>query len=114
MTLKLFNKIIFFILLFNGTFHGTRTRRIPFHSGLGRGGSRLSRHPDVPLPRHLLQLLREEPKAFPGQPRDIAPPKCPGPSPGPPPEEGFQEAYSIDARATKTASSRCGGAAVLL
>ncbi|MEQ2255512.1 hypothetical protein ILYODFUR_014673, partial [Ilyodon furcidens] len=43
------------------------------------------RHPDVPLPRHLLQLLRGEPKAFPGQPRDIVPPACPGPSPGPPP-----------------------------
>ncbi|MEQ2310907.1 hypothetical protein AMECASPLE_014095 [Ameca splendens] len=24
-------------------------------------------------------------KAFPGQPRDIVPPACPGPSPGPPP-----------------------------
>ncbi|MED6239507.1 hypothetical protein ATANTOWER_007269 [Ataeniobius toweri] len=41
--------------------------------------------PDVPLPRHLLQLLRVEPKAFPGQPRDIVPPACPGSSPGPPP-----------------------------
>ncbi|MEQ2287337.1 hypothetical protein AMECASPLE_011327 [Ameca splendens] len=38
--------------------------------------------PDVPLPRH---LLRGEPKAFPGQPRDIVPPACPGSSPGPPP-----------------------------
>ncbi|MED6235896.1 hypothetical protein ATANTOWER_001684 [Ataeniobius toweri] len=26
-----------------------------------------------------------EPKAFPGQPRDIVPPACPGPSPGAPP-----------------------------
>ncbi|XP_047226062.1 poliovirus receptor isoform X3 [Girardinichthys multiradiatus] len=43
------------------------------------------RCPDVPLPRNLLQLLRGEPKAFPGQPRDIVPPACPGPSPGPPP-----------------------------
>ncbi|MED6273802.1 hypothetical protein CHARACLAT_010143 [Characodon lateralis] len=43
------------------------------------------RHPDVPLPRHLLQLLRVEPKAFPGQPRDTVPPACPGSSPGPPP-----------------------------
>ncbi|MED6259804.1 hypothetical protein ATANTOWER_032107 [Ataeniobius toweri] len=43
------------------------------------------RRPDVPLPTHLLQLLRGEPKAFPGQPRDIVPPACPGPSPGPPP-----------------------------
>ncbi|MED6272054.1 hypothetical protein CHARACLAT_026418 [Characodon lateralis] len=41
------------------------------------------RQPDDPLPRHLLQLLRGEPKAFPGQLRDIVPPACPGPSPGP-------------------------------
>ncbi|MEQ2256958.1 hypothetical protein ILYODFUR_029405 [Ilyodon furcidens] len=40
------------------------------------------RHPDNPLPRHLLQLLRGEPKAFPGQPRDIVPPVCPWPPPG--------------------------------
>ncbi|MED6241711.1 hypothetical protein ATANTOWER_024873 [Ataeniobius toweri] len=51
-------------------------------SGTGsRGQQTQERHPDVPLPRHLLQLLREEPKAFPGQPRDIVPPACPGPSP---------------------------------
>ncbi|MED6269965.1 hypothetical protein CHARACLAT_005032 [Characodon lateralis] len=34
--------------------------------------------------------------------------------PGTPPEEGVQEASSIDARATSTGSSRCGGAAALL
>ena len=28
-------------------------------------------HPDFPLPGHFLQLLREDPKAFPGQPSDI-------------------------------------------
>ncbi|MEQ2232357.1 hypothetical protein ILYODFUR_010367 [Ilyodon furcidens] len=33
----------------------------------------------------LLLLLRGKPKAFPGQPRDIVPPACPGPSLGPPP-----------------------------
>ncbi|MED6289498.1 hypothetical protein CHARACLAT_003411 [Characodon lateralis] len=31
-----------------------------------------------------------------------------------PPEEGVQEASDIDARATSTGSSRCGGAAALL
>ncbi|MED6243845.1 hypothetical protein ATANTOWER_028273 [Ataeniobius toweri] len=77
------------------------------------------RHPDVPLPRHLLQLLRVEPKALPGQPRDIVPPACPGPSPRPPPggtppEEGVQVASDIDPRATSTGSPRCGGAAALL
>ncbi|MEQ2245915.1 hypothetical protein ILYODFUR_032944 [Ilyodon furcidens] len=50
-----------------------------------RGQQTQQRRPDVPLPRHLLQLLQVEPKAFPGQPRDIVPPACPGPSPGPPP-----------------------------
>ncbi|MEQ2232909.1 hypothetical protein ILYODFUR_016342 [Ilyodon furcidens] len=34
--------------------------------------------------------------------------------PGSPPEEGVQEASGIDARATSTGSSRCGGAAALL
>ncbi|KAK5598773.1 hypothetical protein CRENBAI_004531 [Crenichthys baileyi] len=34
--------------------------------------------------------------------------------PGTPPEEGVQEASGIDARATSTDSSRCGGAAALL
>ncbi|MEQ2316862.1 hypothetical protein AMECASPLE_036753 [Ameca splendens] len=34
--------------------------------------------------------------------------------PGTLPEEGVQEASSIDARATSTGSSRCGGAAALL
>ncbi|MEQ2225701.1 hypothetical protein ILYODFUR_020110, partial [Ilyodon furcidens] len=50
------------------------------YPGPGRGGSRLSRDAQMSL-----QLLRVEPKAFPGQPRDIVPPACPGPSPGPPP-----------------------------
>ncbi|MEQ2279247.1 Nephrocystin-3 [Ameca splendens] len=49
-------------------------------SGTGSRGQQTQTHPDVPLPRHLLQ-----PKAFPGQQRDIVPPTCPGPSPGPPP-----------------------------
>ncbi|MEQ2284495.1 hypothetical protein AMECASPLE_022174 [Ameca splendens] len=34
--------------------------------------------------------------------------------PGTPPEEGIQEASGIDARATLTGSSRCGGAVALL
>ncbi|MED6284944.1 hypothetical protein CHARACLAT_023997 [Characodon lateralis] len=34
--------------------------------------------------------------------------------PGTPPEEGIQEASGIDARATSTGSSRCGGAVALL
>ncbi|MED6257922.1 hypothetical protein ATANTOWER_000575 [Ataeniobius toweri] len=36
-----------------------------------RGQQTQQKHPDFPLPRHLLQLLLVEPKVFPGQPRDI-------------------------------------------
>ncbi|KAK3516426.1 hypothetical protein QTP70_011958 [Hemibagrus guttatus] len=32
---------------------------------------------------HFLQLFRRDPKAFPGQPKDIVSPACPGSSPGP-------------------------------
>ncbi|KAK3570563.1 hypothetical protein QTP86_022515 [Hemibagrus guttatus] len=39
--------------------------------------------PDLPLPRHFLQLFQRDPEAFPGQPRDIVSPACPGSSPGP-------------------------------
>ncbi|MEQ2233083.1 hypothetical protein ILYODFUR_018173 [Ilyodon furcidens] len=58
-------------------------------SGTGsRGQQNQLRHPDFPLHRYhryLLQLLRGELKAFPGQPRDIVNPACPGLSPVPPP-----------------------------
>ncbi|MED6275891.1 hypothetical protein CHARACLAT_031270 [Characodon lateralis] len=50
-----------------------------------RGQQTQQRRPDVHLPRHLLQLLWVEPKAFPGQPRDIVLRACPEPSTGPPP-----------------------------
>ncbi|MEQ2173566.1 hypothetical protein GOODEAATRI_033347 [Goodea atripinnis] len=43
------------------------------------------RDPDFPLPSHLGQLLRGNPKAFSGQARNIVPPACPGSSSGPPP-----------------------------
>ncbi|KAI3375867.1 hypothetical protein L3Q82_004138 [Scortum barcoo] len=43
------------------------------------------RCPDFPHPRHFLQLFRGDPEAFPGQPRDIVSPACPGSSPRPPP-----------------------------
>ncbi|PWA30400.1 hypothetical protein CCH79_00017647 [Gambusia affinis] len=41
--------------------------------------------PDFPLPSHFFQLSWKNPKAFPGQPRDIVPPVCPGTSSGSPP-----------------------------
>ncbi|MEQ2294676.1 hypothetical protein AMECASPLE_006343 [Ameca splendens] len=47
------------------------------YPGPGRGGSRLSRDTQMSLSPDLLQL----------QPRDIVPPACSGPSPGPPPGE---------------------------
>jgi len=40
--------------------------------GIGSRGQQLEqRNPDVPVPSHFLQLFRGDPKAFPGQPRDI-------------------------------------------
>ncbi|KAL3983525.1 myosin XVIII [Sarotherodon galilaeus] len=61
----------------------------PSSSALSGAGSRgqqpKQRSPDLPLPSHLLQLIRGNTKAFPGQPRDIISPACPGSAPGPPP-----------------------------
>uniref|UniRef100_A0A3B4B7V7 STIL N-terminal domain-containing protein n=1 Tax=Periophthalmus magnuspinnatus TaxID=409849 RepID=A0A3B4B7V7_9GOBI len=58
-----------------------------FHlSGAGSRGQQSKQGlPNFPHSRHVLQLLRWDPKAFPGQLRDIVPPACPGSSPGPPP-----------------------------
>uniref|UniRef100_A0AAX7UHU7 Sodium channel protein n=1 Tax=Astatotilapia calliptera TaxID=8154 RepID=A0AAX7UHU7_ASTCA len=50
-----------------------------------RGQQPKQRSPDLPLPSHLLQLVRGNTKAFPGQPRDIISPVFPGSAPGPPP-----------------------------
>ena len=53
------------------------------HPGVGSRGQQLEqRSPDVPVPSHFLQLIRGDPVAFPGQPRDIVSPTCPGSSPG--------------------------------
>ncbi|MEQ2221460.1 hypothetical protein ILYODFUR_016165 [Ilyodon furcidens] len=41
------------------------------------------RDPDFPLSSHLGQLIWLNPKAFPGQPRNIVPPACSGSSSGP-------------------------------
>ncbi|MEQ2236638.1 hypothetical protein ILYODFUR_014711 [Ilyodon furcidens] len=46
------------------------------------GGSRLSRDTQTSVSP---DTSSSSSKAFPGQPRDIVPPACPGPSPGPPP-----------------------------
>ncbi|KAI3359440.1 hypothetical protein L3Q82_002948 [Scortum barcoo] len=57
----------------------------PSSSALSGTGSRRQqseqRCPDFPHPRHFLQLFRGDPEAFPGQPRDIVSPACPGSSP---------------------------------
>ncbi|MED6253304.1 hypothetical protein ATANTOWER_026221 [Ataeniobius toweri] len=97
--------------------HGYRKPKDQLIGSLGQQTQQ--RCPDVPLPRHLLQLLQGEPKAFPGQPRDIVPPVCPGLCPGPPPggtclEDLPRKASRRPSQATSTGSSRCGGAAALL
>ncbi|MED6242148.1 hypothetical protein ATANTOWER_000749 [Ataeniobius toweri] len=62
---------------------------------LSRVGSRGKQHkqrdPDFPLPSHLGQLVRGNPKASLGQPRNIVPPACPGSFSGPPPSETCPE-----------------------
>ncbi|KAI3356618.1 hypothetical protein L3Q82_017828 [Scortum barcoo] len=58
----------------------------PIDPGPGRRRQQSEqRCPDFPHPRHFLQLFWGDPEAFPGQPRDIVSPACPGSSPRPPP-----------------------------
>ena len=67
----------------------------PSSSVLSGAGSRgqLSEQalPDFPIPGHFLQLFREDPKAFPGQPSDIVTLACPGSSSWSPPGRTCQE-----------------------
>ncbi|CAI5669495.1 unnamed protein product [Oreochromis niloticus] len=79
------------------------------------------RSPDVPLPSHLLQLIRGNTKAFPGQPRNISSPACPVSAPGPPPGGTCPEHLAQEAprghtcqMPEPTGSFRCGGALALL
>lgn len=86
-----------------------------FRLSRGRlGGSTLSRE----APGHLLQLVWENIKLFPGQPRDIIFPVCPGSLPEPPPyviclEHLTQEVSLSDARTTSIGSFRYGGVSAL-
>ncbi|MEQ2282632.1 hypothetical protein AMECASPLE_002718 [Ameca splendens] len=52
---------------------------------MARGQQPKQRSPDFPLRSHLGQLVRGNPSAFSGQPRNIVPPAYPGSSFGPPP-----------------------------
>ncbi|MEQ2305696.1 hypothetical protein AMECASPLE_000698 [Ameca splendens] len=70
--------LIFFLLTCGGSFQK------------GHGGQQpKQRDPDFPLPSHLGQLVRENPKTFSGQPRNIVPSACPASSFGPPPRRPF-------------------------
>ncbi|MEQ2255054.1 hypothetical protein ILYODFUR_009835 [Ilyodon furcidens] len=67
----------------NNRFHPFIVFRL---SGVGsRGQQPKQRDPDFPLLSLLDQLVQVNTKAFPGQPRDIVPPACPGSFSGPPP-----------------------------
>lgn len=70
---------------------------------------------------HLLRLIRKDPKAFPGQPRDMAPP-APGSSSRSPPGGTYPELLSRETsrrrpkqmpKLPQLSPSRCGGAATL-
>ncbi|KAK3558937.1 hypothetical protein QTP86_000063 [Hemibagrus guttatus] len=64
-------------------------------SGAGSRGQQSKQGcPDLPLPRHFLQLFRRDPEAFQGQPRDIVSPACLGSSPGPLPGGVYPEHLS--------------------
>ncbi|MEQ2247676.1 hypothetical protein ILYODFUR_011628 [Ilyodon furcidens] len=79
----------------------TRTRRLPLIRDRVAGAADSAETPRRPSPQ-------TPPPAPPGGAQgrwDV---------PGTPPEEGVQEASGIDARATSTGSSRCGGATTLL
>lgn len=57
-----------------------------FFREVGSRGQQLKqRSPDLPFASHLLQLIRGNNKAFPGQPIDIFTPAAPVCTPGPPP-----------------------------
>ncbi|MEQ2306566.1 hypothetical protein AMECASPLE_009556, partial [Ameca splendens] len=81
-----------------------------------RGGSRLNRDAQTSLsPDTSSSSSGRGAKVFPGQPRDIVLPVCPGPSSGPPPGGVCLEHLPRKAsRATSTGSSQCGGAVALL
>ena len=76
-------------------FHLTQKNIQPFSPKLS--GARLwgqlseQRRPDFPHPGHVLELLREDPKAFPDQPSDRVTPACSGSSLRSPPGGACQE-----------------------
>ncbi|KAK3552500.1 hypothetical protein QTP86_012368 [Hemibagrus guttatus] len=70
------------ILLDNVLCSGSERFIAECHAG-SRGQQSKQGCPDLPFPRHFLQLFRRDPEAFPRQPRDIVSPACPGSSPGP-------------------------------
>ncbi|MEQ2161287.1 hypothetical protein GOODEAATRI_008210 [Goodea atripinnis] len=63
----------------------TRTRRLPLIRDQVAGAAGSAETPRRPSPQTPPPAPQGEAKALPGQPRDIVPQACPGPSPGPPP-----------------------------
>ncbi|MED6269771.1 hypothetical protein CHARACLAT_003037 [Characodon lateralis] len=109
--------------MFFKAFTRTRTHRLLLYPGLGHVGSRLGRHTQTSLSPDSSSSSSRGAQSVPRQAERHSPSSVswavPWASsrwdvPGTPPEEGIQEASGIDARATSTGSSRCGGAAALL
>ncbi|MED6295616.1 hypothetical protein CHARACLAT_033628 [Characodon lateralis] len=97
----------------------TRTRHLPLYPGPGRRGSRdvqtfLSPDTSSNSSRGAQGVPRPAQRHSPSSVSwAILWASSQWDVPGTPPEEGIKEASNIDARATSTGSSRCGGAAAL-
>ncbi|MED6288641.1 hypothetical protein CHARACLAT_028667 [Characodon lateralis] len=86
----------------------THNRRLPLHPGPSRRGSRFNR--DIQTPPGGAQGIPRPARRHSPSSVSWALGLLPWDVPGTPPEEGVQEASGIDARATSTGSSQCGGA----
>ncbi|MEQ2224445.1 hypothetical protein ILYODFUR_007528 [Ilyodon furcidens] len=109
--------------ILTGTEPKSSRRHLLLHLGWGRWGSRLSRDTQTSLSPYTSPSSSGGAQGVPRPSKRHSPSSVSWAVPwassrwdmsGAPPEEGIQVTSGIDARATSTGSSRCGGAAALL